>query len=38
VKILTENYSQADGEGMYAAKADKIWLMQAGGRFKIGLS
>ena len=35
VKVLGENYSPDEGEDMYVAKAEKLWIMQAGGRFRI---
>lgn len=35
IKVLCENYDQRDSEDMYVAKAEKLWIMQAGGRHKI---
>jgi len=38
VKVLGENYTQEEGEDMYIVKAQKLWIMQAGGRFRIKVS
>ena len=38
MKVLGENYTQEEGEDMYIVKAQKLWIMQAGGRFRIKVS
>jgi U5 small nuclear ribonucleoprotein component len=38
VKVLGENYTQEEVEDMYVAKAEKLWILQAGGRFRIQVS
>jgi len=38
VKILGENYTQEESEDMYIVKAQKLWIMQAGGRFRVQVS
>lgn len=35
IKVLCENYDSNNSEDMYVAKAEKLWIMQAGGRHKI---
>jgi U5 small nuclear ribonucleoprotein component len=35
VKVLGENYTQEEEEDMIVKKATKLWLLQAGGRFRI---
>jgi hypothetical protein len=36
--VLGENYTQEEGEDLYVAKAEKLWILQAGGRFRIQVS
>jgi len=38
VKVLGENYEVAGGEDMYVAKVEKLWIMQAGGRYKVRIN
>lgn len=38
MKILGENYTQEESEDMYIVKAQKLWIMQAGGRFRVQVS
>jgi len=34
---MGENYTLAEEEDMTVKKAAKLWILQAGGRFRIGL-
>ena len=36
--MLGENYEVAGGEDMYVAKVEKLWIMQAGGRYKVRIN
>jgi len=35
VKVMGENFNLEEEEDVVIAKASKLWIMQAGGRFKI---
>ena len=35
VKVLGENFNLEDEEDAVVARAAKLWILQAGGRFKI---
>jgi len=35
LKILGENYNLLEEEDMMIRKASKLWILQAGGRYKI---
>jgi 116 kDa U5 small nuclear ribonucleoprotein component len=35
VRVLGENYTTAEKEDVQIQKASKLWLLQAGGRFKV---
>lgn len=37
VKIMGENFNLEDQEDVVVAKASKLWILQAGGRFKISI-
>lgn len=38
VKVMGENYNLEEEEDVVVARASKLWILQAGGRFKIQVS